>query len=70
MGHQDGKGDEMQPSQRLCQAFTIASQPIEACHPGKAALDNPTAWQKYEAMLGSSSLTSNRMPCAWASAAG
>ena len=46
----------MQPDEGLGQAFTVADQAAEAHHPGEAALDNPAARQKHEAMLGSGQL--------------
>ena len=56
MSHQHGKGDEMQPSQRLSQALIIASQPAEARHPRKAALNYPAPRQQHKATLGDGQL--------------
>lgn len=39
-------------SQRLGQAFIIASQAKKTGHPGEAALHYPSKWQKHEAALG------------------
>jgi hypothetical protein len=52
MRHQDGKGHEVQAGERFGQAFVVASQAAEACHPGKAAFDHPAARQQNEASLG------------------
>ncbi len=52
MEHEHGKCQQVKTSQRLWQAFIVASQAAKPCHPGKTALDDPATRQQDEAMLG------------------
>lgn len=52
MGHHDGNGDDMQPSQRLRCAFVVTHQATEARHPGEPSLDHPTPRQQNKAPHG------------------
>ena len=52
MSHEDGEGDEVQADEGLGQAFVVAGEAAEACHPGEAAFDDPTPGQQDEAALG------------------
>lgn len=51
MGHQAGKGDEMQPGDRLRQAFIVPTQAPKPGRPGEAVLDHPPPRQQHEAPL-------------------
>src|SRR6266567_2091306 len=52
MQHEDRKSQHMKTYQRLWQALVVASQATKARHPGKTALDHPSAWQQDESTLG------------------
>src|SRR6266566_5336327 len=52
MKHEHSKSQQVKTSQRLWQAFKVASQATEPCHPGKTALHHPSARQQNEATLG------------------
>ena len=46
----------MQTDKGLTQAFVVAGEAAEACHPGEAAFDDPASGQEDEAALGGGQL--------------
>jgi hypothetical protein len=52
MGQKHGKGQKMQSVQGFRPAFIVAGQASEAAHPGKIALNDPSAGQQHKAFLG------------------
>lgn len=69
MEHEAGKGDEVQASDGLWQAFVVAREAAEAGCPGEAAFHDPASGQEHEA-ASVCLTTSRRMACSWAASAG